>query len=316
MSSPPPLPRRPPPPLPPRTQIDPASPDTDAAELPTFPPSADPSPTPTAVNFPGNLNNPAAPSRVKQPSTPLPADPLTLLPALSSLPASTLSPPNLIFSGILALLAYFRISPFLILLVVGAGLWLVRMAEHEEEVRKQEQARVAAAAHPAEGHHVQHAPHFVNHAVAALWPIINDAIFAPVIDLLEDALQAECPGIIHSIRVDSLSQGSTPLEIKFMRPISDEEWFAGLERGREGEEAETGDGELGRNRRRGRTEVLKGANRAEGRDEDLEGGDYSCFEVCFDLANKGKKIQDRAGLLIYFGVGVKGLGGIEARESH
>lgn len=39
-----------------------------------------------------------------------------------------------------------------------------------------------------------------------------------------------------------------------------------------------------------------------------------CFEVCFELENKGKKITDRAGLLIYFGVGVKGLGGVEMRE--
>lgn len=100
-----------------------------------------------------------------------------------------------------------------------------------------------------------------------------------------------------------------------MRPITDEEWFTGLEAGREGEEAEAGDGELGKNRRRERAQVLKGANGQEGRDEDLEGGDYACFEVCFELANIGNKIRDRAGLLIYFGVGVKGLGGVEARES-
>ena len=236
------------------------------------------------------------------------------MPGLSYIPASTLSTPNLAFSGVLALLAYFRISPFLIILVVGGGLWMVWMAEKEEQVRKLEEERVAAAAQPAEGHHLKHAPHFVNHAVAALWPIINDAIFAPVIDLLEDALQAECPGVVHSVRVDSLSQGATPLEVKFMRPITDEEWFAGLEEGREGEEVEAGDGELGRNRRRGRGQVLRGANGAEDRDEDLEGGEFANFEVCFELVNKGKKIQDRAGLLIYFGVGIKGLGGVEARE--
>lgn len=104
-----------------------------------------------------------------------------------------LSTPNLMFAGILALLAYFRISPLLIVLVVGVGLWMVRMAEQEELVRRRDQERIAAAQMPTEGHHIRHAPHFVNHAVKALWPIINDAIFAPVIDLLEDALQVRPP---------------------------------------------------------------------------------------------------------------------------
>lgn len=66
------------------------------------------------------------------------------------------------------------------------------------------------------------------------------------------------------MRVDSLSQGATPLKVNFMRPITDEEWFTGLESGSHGRTEE-----LGKNRRR-KTQVREGAEK-----EELEGGDYA-----------------------------------------
>lgn len=252
------------PPLPPRPLVNTS--DLPHSDTPT---TASPSLAPSQnVSFAIPGTNPPLPPRPKssnQPHPPASAPEVAPTPPSNNpqhvLPPSTLSTPNLVFSGLLALLAYFRISPWLIVLVVALGIWSIKAAESEEAHHLAEQERVAQASlEYAEAHPP---PHFVNHAIKALWPIINDAIFTPVIDLLEDALQAECPGVVHSVRVDSLNQGGSPLKVKFMRPMTDEEWFAGLEKGTE---------ELGKNRR-GKAKVAGGG--AEEKEEDLEGGDYA-----------------------------------------
>lgn len=255
------------PPLPPRPPIDTSNPPP-----PGTPTTSSPSLTPTQkVSFavPGaHPPLPPRPSPTKQAVPPPPAAGVAPPPPVHAqqqlVPSSTLSTPNLVFSGVLALLAYFRISPWLIILVVALGIWSIKVTETEETHQAAEQERVAAAS--LEFAEAYPPPHFVNHALQNLWPIINDAIFTPVIDLLEDALQTELPGVVHSVRVDSMNQGSTPLKVKFMRPMTDEEWFAGLEKGTE---------ELGKNRR-GKAKVAGGGS--EEKEEDLEGGDYAVSE--------------------------------------
>ncbi len=55
---------------------------------------------------------------------------------------------------------------------------------------------------------------WLNKALATAWPLINADYFAPFIDLLEDSLMTQVPGIVHSVKVDDMDQGSIPLRIK------------------------------------------------------------------------------------------------------
>uniref|UniRef100_V5EY94 C2 domain-containing protein n=2 Tax=Kalmanozyma brasiliensis (strain GHG001) TaxID=1365824 RepID=V5EY94_KALBG len=67
---------------------------------------------------------------------------------------------------------------------------------------------------------------WLNKALATAWPLINADYFAPFIDLLEDSLMTQVPGIVHSVRVDDMDQGSIPLRVKSFRVLpSDDRAF-------------------------------------------------------------------------------------------
>lgn len=55
---------------------------------------------------------------------------------------------------------------------------------------------------------------WINHILGLVWPLITVDIFMPFIDLLEDALQLQVPGIVHAVRVEDLDQGVIPLKIQ------------------------------------------------------------------------------------------------------
>lgn len=42
------------------------------------------------------------------------------------------------------------------------------------------------------------------------------------------ALAEECPAIVHSVRVETLLLGTTPVDVRHIRAMSDQEWFEGL----------------------------------------------------------------------------------------
>ncbi|KAK0241628.1 hypothetical protein EDD85DRAFT_902134 [Armillaria nabsnona] len=64
---------------------------------------------------------------------------------------------------------------------------------------------------------------WLNSFLASLWPIINPALFTSVSDMLEDALQATLPKLIHGVRVADIGQGSEPLRILGVRSLNADE---------------------------------------------------------------------------------------------
>ncbi|KAJ7164967.1 hypothetical protein C8R46DRAFT_1035619 [Mycena filopes] len=58
-----------------------------------------------------------------------------------------------------------------------------------------------------------------NSLLYALWPIVNPALFTSVADMLEDALQASLPKLIHGVRVADIGQGSEALRILGIRSL-------------------------------------------------------------------------------------------------
>ncbi|TKY90381.1 hypothetical protein EX895_000379 [Sporisorium graminicola] len=67
---------------------------------------------------------------------------------------------------------------------------------------------------------------WLNKALATAWPLINSDYFAPFVDLLEDSLMTQVPGVVHNVRVEDMDQGSIPLRVKSFRVLpSDDKAF-------------------------------------------------------------------------------------------
>ncbi|SNX87617.1 uncharacterized protein MEPE_06327 [Melanopsichium pennsylvanicum] len=67
---------------------------------------------------------------------------------------------------------------------------------------------------------------WLNKALATAWPLINADYFAPFVDLLEDSLMTQVPGVVHNVRVEDMDQGAIPLRVKSFRALpSDDSAF-------------------------------------------------------------------------------------------
>ncbi|GAA96777.1 uncharacterized protein L969DRAFT_79738 [Mixia osmundae IAM 14324] len=64
---------------------------------------------------------------------------------------------------------------------------------------------------------------WLNNLVSGVWPIIDPVIFESMSDVLEDILQANVPGIINSVKLVEMSQGTTPIRILSMKPLPDKD---------------------------------------------------------------------------------------------
>ncbi|KAJ6628963.1 hypothetical protein B0H10DRAFT_1990062 [Mycena sp. CBHHK59/15] len=60
---------------------------------------------------------------------------------------------------------------------------------------------------------------WLNSLLGSLWPIVNPALFTSVADMLEDALQASLPKLIHGVRVADIGQGSEALRVLGIRSL-------------------------------------------------------------------------------------------------
>ncbi|GAA5834329.1 hypothetical protein JCM11251_007960 [Rhodosporidiobolus azoricus] len=60
---------------------------------------------------------------------------------------------------------------------------------------------------------------WLNRILAPLWPIIDRQLFVAVVDLMEDAIKAEAPGIVRSVRITSLSPGTHPIRLLSLRAL-------------------------------------------------------------------------------------------------
>ena len=79
--------------------------------------------------------------------------------------------------------------------------------------------------------------HWVNAALATIWPLINSEYFVPFADLLEDSLMQQVPGIVHGVRVEDMDQGSVPLKLQRVKILGDSEYdFLGTKPDEDGQE--------------------------------------------------------------------------------
>ncbi|KAJ7252697.1 hypothetical protein B0H12DRAFT_1117399 [Mycena haematopus] len=62
-----------------------------------------------------------------------------------------------------------------------------------------------------------------NSLLYSLWPIVNPALFTSVSDMLEDALQASLPSLIHGVRVADIGQGSEAVRILAIRALESDD---------------------------------------------------------------------------------------------
>ncbi|PWN48480.1 hypothetical protein IE53DRAFT_407058 [Violaceomyces palustris] len=64
---------------------------------------------------------------------------------------------------------------------------------------------------------------WLNGLMEGLWAVMNPDLFSSLGSTLEDVMQASIPGFIHAVKVEDLSQGSTPLRITGLRILPDKE---------------------------------------------------------------------------------------------
>ncbi|CDS01796.1 hypothetical protein, partial [Sporisorium scitamineum] len=64
---------------------------------------------------------------------------------------------------------------------------------------------------------------WLNGILEALWSVMNPELFSSLGGTLEDVMQASIPSFIHSVKVEDLAQGSTPLRITGLRILPDDQ---------------------------------------------------------------------------------------------
>ncbi|PWN86990.1 hypothetical protein FA10DRAFT_234742 [Acaromyces ingoldii] len=161
---------------------------------------------------------------------------------------------------------------------------------------------------------------WMNAVLDTVWPLITQQYFVPFVDLLEDALMQQVPGIVHSCRVEDLDQGTVPLKVQSLALLDrSEAAFLGRppeERlGDEDVEHDVGDfvnleitfayrsPARRRRRRRGKTNKEPGVadEGAAGAGEDLDTGAGASSETPVDQIH----------LLIYMAIGLQKIAAVE-----
>lgn len=62
---------------------------------------------------------------------------------------------------------------------------------------------------------------WLNGVISKLWPQINPELFAPVVDLVEDVMQASIPAIVTQVKIVNIGQGIVPIRVLSMRWLDD-----------------------------------------------------------------------------------------------
>jgi hypothetical protein len=109
-----------------------------------------------------------------------------------------------------------------------AGIAGVAWIGTENAIRKveKEYERVRMALHRQRGE--AHSPptpesvEWMNALLKLVWGLVNPDMFIPVIDMVEDVLQASLPGFIEGVRIADVGQGTNPLRIVSMRALPDQ----------------------------------------------------------------------------------------------
>ncbi|KAH8835959.1 hypothetical protein DL96DRAFT_1809735 [Flagelloscypha sp. PMI_526] len=71
---------------------------------------------------------------------------------------------------------------------------------------------------------------WMNALLKLVWGIIPDTMFIPIIDQIEDVLQASLPGFVNAVRISDLGQGTNPVRVVHMRALPDKPGTRGYPR--------------------------------------------------------------------------------------
>ncbi|SPC65915.1 uncharacterized protein UHOD_04743 [Ustilago sp. UG-2017b] len=170
-------------------------------------------------NLEGNLT-----SRSFPPSDPLPSN-------IASID-SRLVP----LFGTWALITVFRLVPPLVSVTLNAWLlwwgWRCFLSGAEDHRWHRERRRGEQARSPEEleederqngqGQGIAEGAEWLNGILESLWSVMNPELFSSFGGTLEDVMQASIPGFIHSVKVEDLAQGSTPIRITGIRILPDD----------------------------------------------------------------------------------------------
>ncbi|KAH8101901.1 hypothetical protein BXZ70DRAFT_932402 [Cristinia sonorae] len=63
---------------------------------------------------------------------------------------------------------------------------------------------------------------WMNALIKVVWGLINPEMFVPVVDMVEDILQASLPGVVDAVRIADIGQGTNPIRIVSMRALADQ----------------------------------------------------------------------------------------------
>ncbi|TKY85505.1 hypothetical protein EX895_005667 [Sporisorium graminicola] len=139
------------------------------------------------------------------------------------------------FFSIWSLITAFRIVPAWLSVALNAWLlwwgWRTFLSRVEDdrwhrERRRGEQARSFDEVEQDEIEQglpqgIAEGAEWLNGIVEALWSVMNPELFSSLGGTLEDVMQASIPSFIHSVKVEDLAQGSTPLRITGLRILPD-----------------------------------------------------------------------------------------------
>jgi hypothetical protein len=120
-----------------------------------------------------------------------------------------------------------RIAPLSIVILVASGVaifviiairgWLGKKVEGIWEDEVWDSARVEEQNLDKSDARLPESVAWMNGLLASVWPLINPDLFASVVDMLEDVMQASLPKIIRMVSVDDLGQGSESIRILGIR---------------------------------------------------------------------------------------------------
>lgn len=64
---------------------------------------------------------------------------------------------------------------------------------------------------------------WLNALIATVWPLVDPSLFASVIDMVEDIMQASLPKFVDAIRISDLGLGDNPVRIIAFRGLPDKQ---------------------------------------------------------------------------------------------
>ncbi|MCO5588214.1 hypothetical protein L7F22_042169 [Adiantum nelumboides] len=115
------------------------------------------------------------------------------------------------FSIVLTRFVHWILALLLVFILAYVLRTQLQIATDDSEWTKAESARIAQQETDEKN---SESVEWMNAVLKTVWPLINQDYFVPFIDLMEDALMQQVPGIVHGCRVEDLDQGTVPLHIQ------------------------------------------------------------------------------------------------------